>query len=64
MWGTWVAQSVKHPILDFGRGHDLTVPEIESRIGLCAGGTGVAWDSLSLPLSARPPFALSLSVSK
>ena len=32
--GTWVAQSVKHPILDFGSGHDLTVHEIKPFIGL------------------------------
>ena len=25
VWGTWVAQFVKHPALDFGSGHDLTV---------------------------------------
>ena len=24
-WGTWVAQSVMHPTLGFGSGHDLTV---------------------------------------
>ena len=27
--GTWVAQLVKHPALDFGSGHDLMVGEIE-----------------------------------
>ena len=27
--GAWVAQSVKHPALDFGSGHDLTVHELE-----------------------------------
>ena len=32
----WVAQSVKHPTLDFSSGHDLTVCELELRIGLCA----------------------------
>ena len=25
MWGAWVAESVKHPTLDFGSGHDFTV---------------------------------------
>ena len=25
LWGAWVAQSVKHPTLDLGLGHDLTV---------------------------------------
>jgi len=24
-WGAWVAQSVKHPAVDFGSGHDLRV---------------------------------------
>jgi len=24
-WGAWVAQSVKHPTLDFGSGHELRV---------------------------------------
>ena len=32
--GTWEAQSVKHPSLDLGSGHDLTVREIEARVGL------------------------------
>ena len=34
--GAWVAQSVKWLTLDFSSGHDLTVPEIEPHIGLCA----------------------------
>ena len=34
--GSWVAQSIKHPTLDFGSGHDLTVRGIEPRVGLCA----------------------------
>ena len=25
LWGAWVTQLVKRPILDFGSGHDLTV---------------------------------------
>ena len=28
-WGIWVAQSVKHPALGFGSGHDLTVHGLE-----------------------------------
>ena len=32
--GTWVAQSVKHPTLDFGSGHDLRVHETEPCTGL------------------------------
>ena len=31
-----MAQSVEHPTLDFGSGHDLTVCEIEPRIRLHA----------------------------
>ena len=27
--GAWVAQSVKHPTLDFSSGHDLMVREFE-----------------------------------
>ena len=34
--GTWVAQSVEEPTLDFGSGHDLTVREFEPRIRLSA----------------------------
>ena len=35
--GCWVAQSVKHPTLDFGLGHDLTVRGFEPRVRLYAG---------------------------
>ena len=37
--GTWVAQSLKHPTLDFGSGHDLMVREIKSRFGLWTDNT-------------------------
>ena len=30
----WVAESVKHPTLDFHSGRDLTVPGMEPRFGL------------------------------
>ena len=33
--GAWVVQSIKHPTLDFGSGHDLTISEIEPCTGLC-----------------------------
>ena len=46
--GAWGAQSVKHPTLDFGSGHDLRVREIEPHTGLHADSTEPAWDSLSL----------------
>ena len=49
--GAWLAQSVKHPTLDFGSCHDLTVREFEPCIGLCTDSTGPAWDSLSPSLS-------------
>ena len=32
--GTWVAQLVTHPTLDFGSGHDLTACEFEPQVGL------------------------------
>ena len=50
-----MAQLVKHPTLDFGSGHDLTVPfmgaqSVQSLLGI-----------LSLSLSLCPsPFSLSL----
>ena len=51
-----MAQSDKHPPLDFGSGHDLTVHGFEPRVGLCANREEPSWDSLSAP----PPFPLSL----
>ena len=32
--GSWVAQLVKRPALDFGSGYDLLVCEFQLRIGL------------------------------
>ena len=37
--GAWVAQSAKHPTLDFSSGHDLMVHESEPRNGLHADST-------------------------
>ena len=56
------AQSFKHPTLDLGSGHDLTVCEIEPHTELCTDGTEPAWDSLSLclSLSSPPPLMLTL----
>ena len=62
--GTWVAQSVKRPTLGFSSGHDLTVHEIEPRLGLCAGSADPAWDSLSLSVSLCPFPACALSLSR
>ena len=59
-WGTWVAQSVKHLILDFGSGHDLMVREFKPCIGLCTDGVEPAWDSLS-HLSASTPLVCVFS---
>ena len=66
-WGAWVAQSVKHPTVDFGSGHDLRV----SRNQATPSGTVLtvsamlAWDSLSpLPPLALLAHCLSLSLSQ
>ena len=61
-WGAWVAQSVKHPTLGYGSGHDLMVYEFEPHVGLHDDSAELAWDSLYLPLSAPPLLALSLSL--
>ena len=62
-----MAQSVKHPALDFGSGHDLAVRESEPCIGLRADGTEPARDSLVSSPSSPPRLvhtrALSLSLS-
>ena len=63
-WGTWVVQSVEHPTLDFGTGHDLTVPGFEPQVGIYADGVEPAWDSLSLPLCLPLPCSLSLKINK
>ena len=56
--------SVKHPILGFGFGHDLTVQEFEPQVGLCTDGVESAWDSLSPSLSAPPLLMFSFSQNK
>ena len=48
-YGRWVAQSVKHPTLDLGSGHDVVVCGIEPHVGPCTDSVGPAWDPLSLP---------------
>ena len=53
--GAWVAQLVKHPTVDFGSGHDLTVGETDLLSGLCADSTEPDWDSLSLSHSVFAP---------
>ena len=46
--GAPVAPSVKRLTLDFGSGHDLKFCGFETPVGLPAGSTESAWDSLSL----------------
>ena len=60
-----MAQSVKHPTLDFGSGHDLRVREFEPTPGSAL----TVWSllrilSFSLSLSAPPLLALSLFHNK
>ena len=57
--GAWVAQSVKRSTLGIGSGHDLTVWGREPHGRLRVNGAEPAGDSLSFPLSAPPPRALS-----
>ena len=58
-----MAQSVEHPPLDFGSGHDLMVHEIEPRGGACAEGPEPAWDSLSLSVCLSSTCTLCLCLS-
>ena len=64
-----MAQLGKRPALDLGSGHDLTIREMGAPCwALCWQSSEPAWDSLSLSLSAPPPFtrlhALSLKINK
>ena len=61
-----MAQSVKHPTLDFGSGRDLMVGEIEPQSSHCADSAESAWDSLllSLCLSLAHVLAHSLKLKK
>ena len=63
LWGTWVAQSVKHPTLNCSSGHDLTVHEFEPRIKLCTDSAEPGWNSLSLSVPPLLVFFLSFSPS-
>ena len=62
--GAWVAQTDKHPTLDFNSGHDLTVHEFKPGVRFCADSTESAWDSVSLPLSSPPLLTFSFSLSR
>lgn len=56
--GAWMAQSVKHPNLDFGSDHDLGIvrrnPVLSSTLSSGVGGWGLGLLSLSLPLLTPP----------
>ena len=60
----WLAQLVKHPIFDFGSGHDLMVRKIKPWLGLCAHSKEPAWDSPSPSFCPYPAHMLSLSKNK
>ena len=54
--GAWVAQSVDS-------GHDLVVPELEPRVGLCATAQSMESASDSVSRSLFPSLSYSHSVS-
>ena len=58
-----VAESVEHPTLDFGSGHDLMVCGTKPHIWLRADSSEPAWNSPSPPLSATPLLTRVLSPS-
>ena len=59
-----MAQLFRHPTLDFGSGHDLTICEFEPCVVLCTDSVEPAWDSLPPSLSAPPILSLSLKNKK
>ena len=59
----WVLQSIEHPTLGFGSGHELTVRGIEPHMGLHAVSTGPVWDSLCPSLGLSVSLSLSLCLS-
>ena len=76
--GAWVAQSVRHPTLEFCSGCDLMVHGMEPRgmfelsggtkphVWLCTNSVELAWDALfplcSSPAGEQSTFSLSLSL--
>jgi len=63
--GTWVAQSAKHPPLDFDSGHDLRVMRSSPQVRLSTRCGACLKFSLSLSLRHSPAtLACSLSLSK
>ena len=53
-----------HEMLEFGSGHDITVPEFKPHIRLSAVSAELASDPLSPSLSACLPLTCTLSLSK
>lgn len=47
LWGTWGAQQVKYLTLGFSSGHNLTAPEMETQVRLCADNTHMRMHPLS-----------------
>ena len=69
--GTWVAQSAKHPTLDFNSGQDLIIRELEPCVLLHAVRVEPAWDASPPSLCPPPPahvrahvYVLSLEINK
>ena len=62
IWGTWVAQSIKHLTPGFSSGHDLRVHGPKPHTGLCTDSVEPAWDSLSP--SPSVPSSLPLPTPK
>jgi len=61
LWGTWVAQLIRHPILDFGSGHDLRVVRLSPGARLHTQWGLLRIFSLPLPFC---PLMCSLSLSR
>ena len=57
--GTWVAQLVKHPTLDFGSLHDLVVHGIEPSLSAHS-----LLRILSLPLPRSPTLSVKINKHK
>ena len=62
--GAWMAQSVKHLILDFSSGCDFMVCEFKPHIRLCAGSMEPPRDSPSPSFSAPSPLSPSENKKK
>ena len=57
--GAWVAQSVKHPTLDFSSGHYLTICEFKPCVRFCTDSVEPAWDYLSFSLCSSLSCSLN-----